>query len=88
MIGKNIGQNEEGVRNRGTSYCPEDSTNLWEYWEDWREVSVLLFFVKKNVSIILNFFSRNGLKILGWKLLVTMTITTTMMDLVVALQVS
>merc|ERR1711997_862659 len=37
MIGKNIGQDKGGVRNRGTSYCPEDSTNLWEYWEDWRE---------------------------------------------------
>ena len=46
---------------------------------------IILF---KNVSIILNFFSRNGLKILGWKLLVTMTITTTTKDLVVALQVS
>jgi hypothetical protein len=43
MIGKNIGQDKGGVRNRGTSYCPEDSTSLWEYWEDWREVSVLLF---------------------------------------------
>ena len=41
MIGKNIGQDKGGVRNRGTSYCPEDSTSLWEYWEDWREVSVL-----------------------------------------------
>ena len=49
MIGKNIGQDKGGVRNGGTSYCPEDSTNLWEYWEDWREVSVLLYFLKMSV---------------------------------------
>merc|ERR1712156_251308 len=37
MIGKNIGQDMGGVLNRGASFCPEDSTSLWEYWNDWQK---------------------------------------------------
>ena len=40
MIGKSIGQDQGGVLNRGPAYCPEDSTSVWEYWNDAFDVSL------------------------------------------------
>ena len=47
MIGNEIGKDLGGVLNRGDSYCPEDSTQIWEYWNDWLEVCT---FVNKQLS--------------------------------------
>merc|ERR1719189_1410823 len=37
MIGHEIGKDQGGVLNKGDSFCPEDSTRKWEYWNDWQE---------------------------------------------------
>ena len=43
MIGKEIGKDSGGVLNRGNSFCPEDATSVWEYWNDWQEVLKIRF---------------------------------------------
>ena len=38
MVGKEVGKDMGGILNRGSPFCPEDSTQDWEYWVDWMEV--------------------------------------------------
>ena len=35
MAGHEIGQDLGGILNRGTGFCPENTSKDWEYWADW-----------------------------------------------------
>ena len=43
MIGKEIGKNSGGVLNTEDGACPEDLSTKWKYWNDFRQVSFIIF---------------------------------------------